>query len=216
MAVVAPSRSQQTTGGDRTSRRIRSALKYILLVLLALVALTPFILAFLGTFKTDAEIIAYPPENPAPELARRELGQDVEHRLRPGRDVPALAAQHGDRGCRRAAVLAADLLLDGRLCIRPAPFPRPRRGFRLHAGEHDDTRCDHLDSRLCRHDEDRFHQHLLVTAGAGRDFCGQHLPADPVLQGDPARVGGGGLHRRRLPVPNLQGCGAAVGAARRC
>ncbi|NOX62547.1 MAG: carbohydrate ABC transporter permease [Chloroflexi bacterium] len=36
-------------------------LKYFLLVTLGLVALTPFILAFLGTFKTDAEIIAWPP-----------------------------------------------------------------------------------------------------------------------------------------------------------
>ncbi|NOZ50667.1 MAG: carbohydrate ABC transporter permease [Chloroflexi bacterium] len=33
----------------------------MLLVLLGLVALAPFILAFLGTFKTDAEIIAWPP-----------------------------------------------------------------------------------------------------------------------------------------------------------
>jgi len=37
-------------------------LKYIFLALIALIALAPFILAFMGTFKTDAEIIAYPPK----------------------------------------------------------------------------------------------------------------------------------------------------------
>ena len=39
-----------------------NALKYVLLIALAAIALAPFILAFLGTFKTDAEIIAYPPK----------------------------------------------------------------------------------------------------------------------------------------------------------
>ncbi|MGQ9765761.1 MAG: carbohydrate ABC transporter permease, partial [Anaerolineae bacterium] len=42
--------------------RIQLALKYVLLIAIGLVALAPFILAFLGTFKTDAEIIAYPPK----------------------------------------------------------------------------------------------------------------------------------------------------------
>jgi ABC-type glycerol-3-phosphate transport system permease component len=62
MAVVTQSQGKQATGGERTSRRVRQVLKYAFLVLLALVALTPFILAFLGTFKTDSEIIAYPPK----------------------------------------------------------------------------------------------------------------------------------------------------------
>jgi multiple sugar transport system permease protein len=43
------------------ARRIQNTLKYLLLVFIGLVALAPFILAFLGTFKTDSEIIAYPP-----------------------------------------------------------------------------------------------------------------------------------------------------------
>lgn len=43
------------------SQHTQTVIKYILLVLLGLVALAPFILAFLGTFKTDAEIIAWPP-----------------------------------------------------------------------------------------------------------------------------------------------------------
>jgi multiple sugar transport system permease protein len=42
-------------------RQIGTAVKYVLVFLLALVALVPFILALLGTFKTDAEITAYPP-----------------------------------------------------------------------------------------------------------------------------------------------------------
>ena len=36
-------------------------LMYTLLIVIGLISLAPFILAFLGTFKTDAEIIAYPP-----------------------------------------------------------------------------------------------------------------------------------------------------------
>jgi ABC-type glycerol-3-phosphate transport system permease component len=43
------------------SRRIGAILKYVLLIVIGLISLTPFILAFLGTFKTDAEIIAWPP-----------------------------------------------------------------------------------------------------------------------------------------------------------
>ncbi len=39
----------------------RKILMYILLVVTGLISLAPFVLAFLGTFKTDAEIIAYPP-----------------------------------------------------------------------------------------------------------------------------------------------------------
>jgi multiple sugar transport system permease protein len=35
---------------------------YVLLTAIGLVLFTPFILAFFGTFKTDAEIIAYPPQ----------------------------------------------------------------------------------------------------------------------------------------------------------
>jgi ABC-type glycerol-3-phosphate transport system permease component len=62
MAVVTQSQGKQATGEGGTSRRVRQVLKYVLLVLLALVALTPFILAFLGTFKTDSEIISYPPK----------------------------------------------------------------------------------------------------------------------------------------------------------
>jgi ABC-type glycerol-3-phosphate transport system permease component len=37
-------------------------LRYLLLILIGLVLFTPFILAALGTFKTDAEIIAFPPK----------------------------------------------------------------------------------------------------------------------------------------------------------
>lgn len=61
MAAVTRSRNAPAGESTRTSRRVGAALKYILLILLAAVALAPFILAFLGTFKTDAEITAYPP-----------------------------------------------------------------------------------------------------------------------------------------------------------
>src|SRR5438067_2717038 len=43
------------------SHRVAQALIYVLLIVIGLILFTPFILAFLGTFKTDAEIIAYPP-----------------------------------------------------------------------------------------------------------------------------------------------------------
>jgi len=40
---------------------IKAAIKYTPLIVLGFIVLIPFILALLGTFKTDAEIIAYPP-----------------------------------------------------------------------------------------------------------------------------------------------------------
>jgi multiple sugar transport system permease protein len=49
---------------ERPEINVRSGaalIKYALLVLIGLTALIPFVLAFVGTFKTDAEIIAYPP-----------------------------------------------------------------------------------------------------------------------------------------------------------
>jgi ABC-type glycerol-3-phosphate transport system permease component len=41
---------------------IRRALLYLVLSVIGLILFTPFILAALGSFKTDAEIIAYPPQ----------------------------------------------------------------------------------------------------------------------------------------------------------
>ncbi|NJM08519.1 carbohydrate ABC transporter permease [Candidatus Gracilibacteria bacterium] len=43
------------------SAQISAILRYLLLTLLSLVAFAPFILSFLGTFKTTAEITAFPP-----------------------------------------------------------------------------------------------------------------------------------------------------------
>ena len=43
------------------SQRLGRLLIYALLITVGLILFTPFILAFLGTFKTDAEIIAWPP-----------------------------------------------------------------------------------------------------------------------------------------------------------
>ncbi len=41
--------------------RLSRALVYVVLIVIGLILFMPFILAFLGTFKTDAEIIAWPP-----------------------------------------------------------------------------------------------------------------------------------------------------------
>ena len=41
---------------------IKRGLLYTMLIIVGMVLFTPFILAFLGTFKTDAEIIAWPPQ----------------------------------------------------------------------------------------------------------------------------------------------------------
>jgi len=53
--------TKQPSASAFWSQHTQTVIKYMLLVLLGLVALAPFILAFLGTFKTDAEIIAWPP-----------------------------------------------------------------------------------------------------------------------------------------------------------
>lgn len=44
-----------------TSHRLGRVLIYVVLIVVGLILFTPFILAFLGTFKSDAEIIAWPP-----------------------------------------------------------------------------------------------------------------------------------------------------------
>jgi len=63
MAVATAPRALRMPTSDEAVRipRLQNVLKYTLLILIGVVALTPFILAFMGTFKTDAEIIAYPP-----------------------------------------------------------------------------------------------------------------------------------------------------------
>ena len=43
-------------------QRSSTTLRYLVLILIGLFMLMPFILAFLGTFKTDIEIIAFPPK----------------------------------------------------------------------------------------------------------------------------------------------------------
>src|ERR1044071_4045170 len=40
---------------------VGTLLRYLVLIFIGIVLFTPFILAALGTFKTDAEIIAFPP-----------------------------------------------------------------------------------------------------------------------------------------------------------
>lgn len=45
-----------------TSYYVKMSVRYLVLILIGIVMLSPFILAMLGTFKTDAEITAYPPK----------------------------------------------------------------------------------------------------------------------------------------------------------
>ncbi len=64
MSVVARTvaRARPRAEGKPASFYISLALRYTVLVVIGLVMFTPFILAFLGSFKTDAEIIAWPPK----------------------------------------------------------------------------------------------------------------------------------------------------------
>ena len=41
---------------------IRTFFRYLLLLVIGVIMLLPFIMAFLGTVKTDQEILAYPPK----------------------------------------------------------------------------------------------------------------------------------------------------------
>lgn len=63
---MATTKTLQTTkplgiSGEVLRRRIGRAFLYILLSAIAIILFTPFILAFFGTFKTNAEVIAWPP-----------------------------------------------------------------------------------------------------------------------------------------------------------
>ncbi len=64
MAVTTAPRTLRVPTSEEAARskKIQSVLKYVLLAVVGLISLAPFILAALGTFKTDAEIIAYPPK----------------------------------------------------------------------------------------------------------------------------------------------------------
>lgn len=57
--------STRMTGSYYTSQRLtntaKTVVRYLLLIVIGIIMFTPFVLAFLGTFKTDREIIAYPP-----------------------------------------------------------------------------------------------------------------------------------------------------------
>ena len=63
VAEVEPSAPPPTVPPRKSQvgKRIRRVLFYLLLILIGVILFTPFILAFLGTFKSDAEIIAWPP-----------------------------------------------------------------------------------------------------------------------------------------------------------
>ena len=65
MTEVSPSMVRKTRAHSPASRFlkvIKSVLHYLLLIVIGLVMFMPFILAFLGTLKTDLEITAFPPK----------------------------------------------------------------------------------------------------------------------------------------------------------
>lgn len=62
MATLAqPAQRTISPSSGRLTHWFGRAFIYVLLITVGLILFTPFILAFLGTFKTDAEIIAWPP-----------------------------------------------------------------------------------------------------------------------------------------------------------
>src|SRR5438045_7577869 len=60
-AQTASARLSRGSGAASSSRTLNRIVTYLLLVVIGLILFMPFILAFLGTFKTDAETIAWPP-----------------------------------------------------------------------------------------------------------------------------------------------------------
>jgi ABC-type glycerol-3-phosphate transport system permease component len=62
-AELKPMPSVQTNDTlQRTLKVIKTILHYLLLIVVGLIMFTPFIMAFIGTFKTDLEITAFPPK----------------------------------------------------------------------------------------------------------------------------------------------------------
>ena len=57
-AAVIPSTAQRSR---KLRKQVGLALRYVVLTLVGLLVFMPFILSFMGTFKTNAEIIAFPP-----------------------------------------------------------------------------------------------------------------------------------------------------------
>ncbi len=62
IATRAVTRARPRAEGKPASYYIGLVLRYTVLVVIGVVMFMPFILAFLGSFKTDAEIIAWPPK----------------------------------------------------------------------------------------------------------------------------------------------------------
>lgn len=60
--TAVPAQSQSRPTGKPVSYYLGMAIRYILLIFVGLILFAPFILAALGSFKTSAEIIAFPPK----------------------------------------------------------------------------------------------------------------------------------------------------------
>ena len=53
---------KQANKEARQKKTVSSLLRYLVIFLIGLLMLAPFVLATVGTFKTDIEIIAFPPK----------------------------------------------------------------------------------------------------------------------------------------------------------
>jgi ABC-type glycerol-3-phosphate transport system permease component len=66
MAEIVQERRKPTVVETQIPPRVNAVagtiIRYLILIIIGLIMIAPFILAALGTFKTDAEIIAYPPD----------------------------------------------------------------------------------------------------------------------------------------------------------
>jgi ABC-type glycerol-3-phosphate transport system permease component len=63
MATAADTRAvTKTANKGRPAVSLGDILRYIFLVLISIVAFMPFVLSFLGTFKTNVELTSFPPQ----------------------------------------------------------------------------------------------------------------------------------------------------------
>src|SRR5262245_54811386 len=62
VAANVPAKRFQEEPGAAAGRTLNKIILYVLLIVIGLILFMPFILAFVSTFKTDAEIIAWPPK----------------------------------------------------------------------------------------------------------------------------------------------------------
>ena len=139
---------------------IRTFFRYLLLLVIGVIMLLPFIMAFLGTVKTDQEILAYPPKF-LPEVWHWENWARVWNTdLGAGGTFP--------RWLFNTAFLSVTVAVSQAAFGSMAAYAFSRlkfAGYRLqfYAGDHDDPRGSHAHSGLRSDDQASVDQHLLVV-----------------------------------------------------